>query len=49
MYLREISKRKLLTPQAESALAPASSRRPEGAEKLIKANLGLVVKSLANM
>ena len=45
LYLREISKRKLLTPQAESTLAARLKQGDQKArEKLIKANLGLVVK-----
>jgi RNA polymerase primary sigma factor len=45
LYLREFSKRTLLTPQAESALAARLKQGDQEArEKLIKANLGLVVK-----
>ena len=45
LYLREISKRKRLTPQAESALAARLKQGdPKAREQLIKANLGLVVK-----
>lgn len=45
LYLREISKRKLLKPQAESALVARLKQGDKKArEKLIKANLGLVVK-----
>jgi RNA polymerase primary sigma factor len=45
LYLHAISKVKLLTPQAEAALASRTKRGDkEAREKLIKANLGLVVK-----
>ena len=45
LYLREISKLKLLTPQVEIALATRLKQGDQKArEKLIKANLGLVVK-----
>jgi RNA polymerase primary sigma factor len=44
-YLQTISKVKPLTPQAEAALASRTRRGDQEArEKLIKANLGLVVK-----
>ena len=45
LYLREISEVKLLTPQAELALASRIKRGDKKArEEIIKANLGLVVK-----
>ena len=45
LYLREISKLELLTPQVEIALATRLKQGDQKArEKLIKANLGLVVK-----
>ena len=45
LYLRAISAVKLLTPQAETALATRTRKGDKKArEKIIKANLGLVVK-----
>lgn len=45
LYLQAISRVKPLTPHAEAALAShAKKGDPEAREKLIKANLGLVVK-----
>ena len=45
LYLHAISKVKLLTPQAEAALANRTKKGDkEAREKLIKANLGLVVE-----
>ena len=45
IYLHAISKVKLLTPQAEAALASRARKGDQEArEELIKANLGLVVK-----